>query len=520
MWGEKWGTFRWGHSVPATSNAALLRAVVGGNTPWLPTPSVSAPNGGDPVTGAALYRHAVVHAYLLDDDWNQLTEFVGIVDGSRTSSLTGPLQQDTMTLTLWDPSDYYTEGAGAALVYDGNLIQIVMEIKSPGGVVTAPLGIYRLQGFPAIRTSRQGTQLTLNAVEWWRPFLGYPYVGGSCPEPEPNWLPFSSGVQDSSFGAASWPTTTFSLLESLYSIINCDPDFVIWAATEFTNQREQDFDDGLGPQPIWLAAPYTLAAAAFWKMLNLNLHPERLVIDRNVKNPFGGFFNGLPAQTTSLGAETMIRNPEWREMLGQLVSTSPYMAVLGGDGKIHIRNPGARYVTPFVISCDASDGGVIPLPMEDISRTPNQPEFTEVSTYTQVNPLSDSTGKVINNGYYGLRSTAKAPSRYQSGGVRREVVVWDTYIPSSGRPFPGPLVTTDGSSLPWIDDGTAIPRMLEIMAAADSISITTDSAFPYIKLGDEIRVSRPGIRGYFTVNNISQPFNTSAMTIGASWRSD
>src|SRR3954463_4812775 len=109
-WGtKKWGSTSWGNSVPPQSENALLRAVVGGNNDWVPVPAVGAPNGGDPVTGAALYRHAVTHVYLIDEDWNTLTELVGLTDGTCTRSLSGPLQQDTLNLTLWDPTDYYTD---------------------------------------------------------------------------------------------------------------------------------------------------------------------------------------------------------------------------------------------------------------------------------------------------------------------------------------------------------------------------------------------------------------------------
>lgn len=521
QWGDKkYGGFKWGHSVPAGSTNALLRAVVGGNNQWLPTPSPGAPNGGDPTTGAAVYRHAVTHVYLLDSDWNHITEFVGIVDGTCTRTLSGPIQQDSLSLTMWDPTDFYTNGAGRLLLDDGNLVQVVMEIKSPGGVVTAPLGVYRLMGFPSVKRTKVGTELTINGVEWWRPMLSNPYAVTACPQPPPIYEAISSGG-DSDFSSPAWPTNSSNLADSLLGVTTCNEDFIAWATNEFIAQRYQDFDDGHGPQPIWLGGQNTMVSAALWLMLDISLHPERLVMDRNTKDPFGGFFNGKPSETTSLGPEFLIKTPEWRDTLGQLNTYAPFWMVAGGNGVVHVRNPGGRYVTPFVVSCKATTGGTIPLPVEEIDHTDGQPEFTETLTYTQINPtVGTPSGKVIYPGQFKLRSVANVPRRYSKFGARREVVIYDTFNPppfvETGGHVMGPYVVPP----PWVDDGTTIPRMLEVMRSANSVSLTMDSAFPYIKLGDEIRVSMPGIKGYFTVMSITQPFNTSAMTISASWRGD
>jgi hypothetical protein len=478
------------------------RAVFSGPAPWLGAFTMP-------------WRAATTTVYQVEiSDYSNLTALPSVGVGSRREAqlVNRRYQQETLRLVLNDPAGYLPGGPLAGYVALSNALRVVWTVESAGG----------------------------GPLTWQSPV----YVNDSCPSRD-----------DDALGGNPLTHTAVDWLTHVYRAEYSASGYMSWGRL----QSDAAFQIGRGMPPI--GGPDTVAtyiAAQLWDKgaLGLVIDPAWAGVDlrgapvaptppadggaRDIPELPGGhpgLFGDVPVLITNAGQPAT-----WGDLFDYLWNYEPFRITYDSQGRPALRPGLLRRAGPWVVSRDPAVGGLLALPWEQLSRAVRDASFTAVH-YQMV--ANDPTGQDAGAGGGGFPELPGSRRMFSGRGIenRSDAVG----LPVGGFPMTvdyGGLAVSASSVNPHrpgvtktqqITDrqpgtstapfGTANAYAAYLLAtelgAADTLSITADSAVPFYDLGDEVRIADGAIvNGWYRLTGVSQPLDESVGTLSAEWVAD
>lgn len=192
-----------------------------------------------------------------------------------------------------------------------------------------------------------------------------------------------------------------------------------------------------------------------------------------------------------------------RDALAYLTQYLPFRVRYAADGWLSLQGGTARRDSGWALRCAGDDdvGGPFDVPFEDLTPGLQQAEYTSVHVYWLTEtPAPGGTAIDVVPHAAALSTHPRLPD---TGPYARPQAFYDRVAP--------------GSSVHTADGARAL--LARYLGAADTPTVTLDSAIPAPPLGDEIYVDDPPrAQGWYAVQQIGQPFGPGPQTWSLSWR--